>query len=178
MTEKKKKGKKVQFALCNTAHFSPVFYNLVSSVSTYIQSHLKTSYLWCEREVLQPQTSYRCPPASPITIKTAKSTLNQIMLSNCFHISLSDNGCLLFSSGYSRYGIHCLKRQHAKYSSCGRGFNYCRLGLDSYQWPGVKETSAHCRYTLSVLATVKESRMDLMSTSVSKESVHIIYQDS
>lgn len=55
------------------------------------------SYLWCEREVIQLQTSYICPPASPITIKTAKSTLNQIMLSNCFHISLWDNGCLLLA---------------------------------------------------------------------------------
>lgn len=89
----------------NTTHFSPVFQNLVSSISTYIQEYLKSPYLWCEREVLQPQTSHSCLPASPITVKLAKSTLNQIMLSNCFHISVSDNGCLLFSSWYSRHGI-------------------------------------------------------------------------
>lgn len=105
MDDKKnwKKRSNLLYVTLPTFHMQPVTQNLVSSISTYVQKHLKPSYLWCEKEVLQPQTRRSSPPASSITIQTAKSTLNQMMLSNCFHISLSNSGCLLFSS---RHGIH------------------------------------------------------------------------
>lgn len=104
--KKQEKRSNLLYVTLPTFHMQPVIQNLVSSISTYVQEHLKPSYLWCEKEVLWPQTIYSSPSASSIIVQTAKSILNQMMLHNLFHISLSYSGCLLFSSWYSRHGIH------------------------------------------------------------------------